>query len=50
MEEGDDSSFELTWSSYINSDGTEWLPKNSLTDIGGNEEWNCTSQSVSFLE
>lgn len=37
-------------SSCVDSCGTEGLPNNSLTDVGGNEKGNTRTQTVALLK
>ena len=50
MEECNDSAFEFCSLLGPNCDWREGLPKDDFTNVGGNEERNTTTKTVSFLE
>jgi len=50
VEEGYDGSLELGSASGVNGRGRKGLPDNSLADVGGDEEGNSRSQSVTLLK
>ena len=50
MEEGDDGAFEFGASAGIDGCGGEGFPNDGFADVGGDEEGDAASQTVSFLE
>mmetsp|Transcript_1937 Transcript_1937/g.5612 ORF Transcript_1937/g.5612 Transcript_1937/m.5612 type:complete len:425 (-) Transcript_1937:27-1301(-) len=50
MEESDDGSLELSSAASVDGGGTEGLPDNVFTDVGGNEQTDATSEAVSLLK
>lgn len=50
MEEGDYGTLEFGATAGVDGGGRKCLPHNGLADIGGNEEGDTTSKTVTFLE
>jgi len=50
VEEGDDSSFEFGTTTSVDSGGTESLPDDSFTNVGGDENRDTGSKTVSLLQ
>lgn len=50
MEKSNDGSFELGSTSGVHCCRGECLPDNGFTDVGGNEERNSGSETISLLE
>jgi len=50
VEESNDSTFEFGILVGLDGDGGETLPQDDLADVGGDEERNTVSETVSFLE
>mmetsp|Transcript_29905 Transcript_29905/g.54997 ORF Transcript_29905/g.54997 Transcript_29905/m.54997 type:complete len:351 (+) Transcript_29905:815-1867(+) len=50
VEKGDDGTFELRTASSVDGGRTEGLPHNVLANVGGDEETDSASKSVSLLE
>lgn len=50
VEESNDSTLEFGATTGVDGGGRESLPDNGLADVGGNEEGDTTSKTVTFLE
>ena len=50
MEEGNDRAFKLRATTSVDGGGAERLPHDGLADVGGDEEGDTGSKTVSLLE
>merc|ERR1712048_892617 len=50
VEESDDATFKFSTLACVDGCRAQSLPNNVFTDVGGNEERNARSESISFLQ
>jgi len=50
VEKSDNGSFEFSTTTSVDGSGGEGLPDNTLTDVGGNEQRNARTKTVTLLE